>query len=78
MRSANLVGNMLNQHCFVVTVHCVTLETYASKVNMCFYTLGQWLISANEKENVANNSGYTKIKEYLWSLFSFLKHIMAG
>lgn len=63
MRSDNLVGSMLNQQCFVVTVHCATRGTYASKVNMCFYTWGQWLISVNEKERVVNNSGFTKIKE---------------
>lgn len=76
MRSDNLVGNILNQQCFVVTVLCATHGRDASEVNMCFYTQGQWLVSLNEKERVINNSGFTKIKEYLWSLLSFLKHTM--
>lgn len=33
MRSGNLVGNMLNQQCGVVTAR----GRYSSKVNMCFY-----------------------------------------
>lgn len=41
MRSDNLVGNILNQQCFVVTVLCATHGRDASEVNMCFYTQGQ-------------------------------------
>lgn len=63
LRSDNLVGNTLNQQCLVVTVLCATCGRYASKVNMCFYAQGEWLV--NEKERVVNNTDFTKIEEYL-------------